>query len=134
MTNLDVIVLGGAAVDLVAQVEELPQRDSLVLARAFERFPGGSAANVAVGLARLGRRVGFVGKLGDDEHGQLLLAAFEQERVDTRGVIVETGRPTATCFIAVDGRGGEWTRAASSWKPAARPLLASSPWTAGASG
>ncbi len=105
MTNLDVIVLGGAAIDLVAQVEELPQRDNLVLARAFERFPGGGAANVAVGLARLGRRVGFVGKLGDDEHGQLLLAAFEQEGVDTRGVIVETGRPTATCFIAVDGRG-----------------------------
>ncbi|MEA3396700.1 MAG: carbohydrate kinase family protein [Chloroflexota bacterium] len=105
MGKLDAVVVGGAAVDLVAQVDELPQRDSLVLARAFGRFPGGSAANVAVGLARLGRRVGFVGKLGDDEHGQLLLAAFEQEGVDTRGVIVETGRPTATCFIAVDGRG-----------------------------
>ena len=98
-------MLGGAAVDLVARVEELPQRDSLVLARSFERFPGGSAANVAVGLARLGRRVGFVGKLGDDEHGRLLLAAFEEEGVDTRGVLVEAGRPTATCFIAVDDRG-----------------------------
>ena len=103
--ELDVVVLGGAAVDWVAQVEELPQRDSLVLARAFERFPGGSAANVAVGLARLGRRVGFVGKLGDDEHGRLLMEAFEQEGVDTRGVLVEAGRPTATCFIAVDDRG-----------------------------
>ena len=105
ISNPQVVVLGGAAVDLVARVEELPQRDSLVLARSFERFPGGSAANVAVGLARLDRRVGFVGKLGDDEHGRLLMEAFEQEGVDTRCVIVETGRPTATCFIAVDGRG-----------------------------
>ena len=105
MGELDVIVLGGAAVDLVALVEELPQRDSLVLARSFERFPGGSAANVAVGLARLGQRVGFVGKMGDDEHGRLLFAAFEEEGVDTRGVLVEAGRPTATCFIAVDERG-----------------------------
>ena len=105
MGELDVVVLGGAAVDWVAQVEALPERDSLVLARSFERFPGGSAANVAVGLARLGQRVGFVGKMGDDEHGRLLLVAFEQEGVDTRGVLVEAGRPTATCFIAVDDRG-----------------------------
>jgi len=99
------VVLGGAAVDWVARVDALPERDSLVLARSCERFPGGSAANVAVGLARLDRRVGFVGKLGDDEHGRLLMEAFEQEGVDTRGVIVETGRPTAACFIAVDDRG-----------------------------
>jgi len=105
MDKPDVIVLGGAAVDWVAQVDALPERDSLVLARSCERFPGGSAANVAVGLARLGRRVGFVGKLGDDEHGRLLLEAFEEEGVDTQGVIAEAGRPTATCFIAVDCRG-----------------------------
>jgi len=91
--------------DVVAQVERLPQRDSIVLARSCEKFPGGSAANVAVGLARLGHRVGFVGKLGGDEHGRLLLEAFWKERIDTRGVIVETERPTAVCFIAVDGRG-----------------------------
>jgi len=103
--ELDVIVLGGAAVDWVAQVEALPRKDSLVLARSCEKYPGGSAANVAVGIARLGRPVGFVGKLGDDEHGRSLLRAFEQEGGDTRGIIVETGRPTAVCFIAVDGRG-----------------------------
>ena len=100
-----VVVLGGAAVDWVARVDALPERDSLVLARSCERFPGGSAANVAVGLARLGCSVGFVGKMGDDEHGRLLLAAFEQEGVETQGVIVEPGCPSAACFIAVDERG-----------------------------
>ncbi len=105
MSKLDVVVLGGAAVDLVARVETLPQKDSIVLARSFEKFPGGSAANVAVGIARLGHSVGFVGKLGADEHGRLLLRAFEQEGVDTRALIVEAGRPTATCFIGVDAHG-----------------------------
>lgn len=103
--SLDVVVLGGAAVDLVARVEMLPQKDSVALAHSFEKFPGGSAANVAVGIARLSHSVGFVGKLGGDEHGQLLLRAFEQEGVDTRALIVEAGRPTATCFIGVDSRG-----------------------------
>ena len=91
--------------DWVAQVETLPQKDSLVLAHSCEKYPGGSAANVAVGIARLGCSVGFVGKLGDDEHGRLLLRAFEREKVDTRGVIIEVGRPSATCFIGVDSQG-----------------------------
>jgi ribokinase len=103
-SELDVIVLGGAAMDWVAQVEALPPRDGLALAHAVARFPGGSAANVAVGLARLGRRVGFVGKLGDDENGRSLLRAFEQEGVDTQAILVEEG-PTATCFIGLDAQG-----------------------------
>ena len=103
---LDVVVLGGAAVDWVARVAALPPRDGLALARSCTRFPGGSAANVASGLARLGQRVGFVGKMGDDENGQYLLRAFEREGVDARRVVVEAGQPTATCFVAVDD-GGE---------------------------
>jgi len=103
--GLEVVVLGGAAVDWVAEVETLPVKDGLALARSCTRFPGGSAANVAVGISRLGRRVGFVGKLGDDENGQLLLRAFEQERVDMQGIIIEAGRPTASCFVGVDRDG-----------------------------
>jgi ribokinase len=105
ISNPQVVVLGGAAVDWVARVESLPRRDSIVLARSCEKFPGGSAANVAVGVARLGYRVGFVGKLGDDENGRLLLQAFEDEKVDTHALIVERGRTTTTCFIGVDAHG-----------------------------
>jgi ribokinase len=103
--HLQVAVLGGAAMDLVAEVETLPQRDGISLARSYECFPGGSAANVAVGLARLGCSVGFLGKLGDDAYGRALLASFADEGVDTGGVIVEAGRPSAVCFIAVDAQG-----------------------------
>jgi len=100
-----VVVLGGAAVDWVAQVETLPPRDGLVLAHAVARYPGGSAANVAVGLARLGHRVGFVGQVGDDEDGETLLQAFEQEGVDTAAVVTVADRPTAVCFIGLDAQG-----------------------------
>jgi ribokinase len=102
---LDVAVLGGAAVDWVAQVGSLPRKDSIVLAHSYDRFAGGSAANVAVGLARLGYRTGFVGKLGDDEYGRWLLQAFADEAVDTEALLVEHGRGSASCFIAVDDQG-----------------------------
>jgi len=103
--NLDAVVLGGAAMDWVAQVKDLPPRDGLAVAHTCTKYPGGSAANVAVGLARLGREVGFVGKLGDDDNGHLLLHAFEEEGVDTTAVVVECGRPTASCFIGLDALG-----------------------------
>ena len=103
--TMDVAVLGGAAVDWVAQVNALPRRDSIVLAHSYERFAGGSAANVAVGLARLGYRTGFAGKLGDDEYGQWLLQAFADDGVDTETLLVEHRRRSASCFIAVDDQG-----------------------------
>lgn len=105
MPELDVVVLGGAAMDRVAEVGQLPTKDGVVLAWSDQQFPGGSAANVAVGLARLMHRTGFVGKIGDDANGALLLAAFANEGVDLGGLIVERGSPTATCFIAVDPNG-----------------------------
>lgn len=102
---LDVAILGGAAVDWVAEVDALPRKDSIALAHTYRRFAGGSAANVAVGLARLGYRTGFVGKLGDDEYGQWLLQAFADDGVDTGALLVERGRQSASCFIAVDAEG-----------------------------
>jgi ribokinase len=103
--DLDVVVLGGAAVDWVAEVETLPPRDGLALAHSYRCYPGGSAANVAVGLARLGFRTGFVGKLGDDENGQFLRQAFDTEGVDTTALRVAPGQPTATCFVGLDAQG-----------------------------
>lgn len=100
-----VIVLGDAAVDWAVEVDALPERDSLVLARSYGRFAGGSAANVAVGLARLGHRVGFVGQVGDDENGCFLLKAFEQEAVDTTDVVTLAGYKTPACLVVVEGSG-----------------------------
>jgi ribokinase len=100
-----VVVLGEAAVDWVVQVEALPRWDRIVLSRSCKRFPGGGAANVAVGLARLGCRVRFVGQLGNDEDGDFLRQAFEQDGVDTSGIVQIPGCATPTCWVAVDGRG-----------------------------
>ncbi len=101
----EVVVLGAAAVDQIAQVPTLPQPDEIVLADSVQRFAGGSGGNVACGVARLGRRVCFLGKVGDDAEGSWLLRAFADENVDTQGVRVQQGARTASCFIAVDRQG-----------------------------
>ncbi|MBN1538306.1 MAG: carbohydrate kinase family protein [Anaerolineales bacterium] len=101
----EIAVLGAAAVDMIAQVPELPHADSIVLASQFGVCPGGANANVSVGLAKLGCRVIFIGKVGDDEGGKLLLDSFEETGVDTRGIKVINGARSASCFITIDERG-----------------------------
>lgn len=104
-TSLDLVVLGAAAVDFVAQVPHLPARDEIVFAGNSMLLPGGSGANISVGAARLGIRVGFLGKLGDDQWGKLIRRSFDEEGVDGSGLLIEANKRSATCFVAVDGAG-----------------------------
>ena len=101
----DVVAVGAAAVDMVARVDRFPEPDEIILVKSFERLPGGSTANVAVALARLGVSVGFLGKVGGDENGRLLLEDFERHGVDASRVIVAEGERSASTFIAVDSEG-----------------------------
>ena len=103
--SLDVLTIGAAAVDLVVRVKRHPEPDQMVFAEEFGIFPGGSTANIAVALAKLGARVGFLGKVGKDHYGELLLEDFRRSGVDISKVIVEESARTACTFIAVDKEG-----------------------------
>lgn len=102
--SLEAVVFGVAAMDLVVQVDHLPAADELVLAQGYEYYPGGSGANVAVGMARLGRRVGFWGPLGVGPDAQALVAAFEVEPVDC-SACPQASQSQARCIITVDKQG-----------------------------
>ncbi len=102
--SIEVAVLGAAAVDLVAAVPHLPRADELVLASSMARYPGGAGANVAVGAARLGCRVGWIGRLGNDANGRLLREDFQREGVDLSRCPVVEGA-SAACWITVDPAG-----------------------------
>ncbi|MDH6578436.1 sugar kinase [Kitasatospora sp. MAP5-34] len=55
----------------------------------------GAEANVAIGLARLGHRAGWVGRVGDDEFGALVLRTLRAEQVDVGHARLDAdGRPT----------------------------------------
>ena len=64
----DVLCFGDLLIDFVPTTSGLP----LAEVETFRRAPGGAAANVAVGLARLGAKSAFMGKVGDDVFGHLL--------------------------------------------------------------
>lgn len=97
----DVITLG-EAMALLIPTEPGP----LESATRFERGTAGAETNVAIGLARLGLRVGWISQLGDDALGRHLLATMRQEGIDCSHVNVDAAARTGLMFKehVVDGR------------------------------
>ena len=73
--------------------------------RIFEKNPGGSPANVAVGLSRLGVKVTFLSKVGKDPFGTSLVKILEKFGVDTSRVVLMDGAKTTLAFVAIDKEG-----------------------------
>lgn len=96
-----ITVVGSANVDLVARCERLPRPGETVTDAVFERVPGGKGANQAVAAARLGARVRFVGRIGQDD---LVLRSLQAEGVDTTGVVRDHGE-SGVALILVDASG-----------------------------
>jgi sugar/nucleoside kinase (ribokinase family) len=69
----------------------------------LERGPGGSAANFAVAVARIGFRSAFIGKVGSDEDGRFLYEGLRQEGVDVSHL--RFGGRTGAVLVVVDGDG-----------------------------
>lgn len=90
---LDVVTFGEAMV-LLAALEVGP----LAQVRSFSKHTAGAETNVAVGLARLGLRVGWVSRLGNDSMGQYLRDAFVQEGIDCSQVHMVSGARTGFMF------------------------------------
>ena len=97
---LDVITIGEAMVQFAAR-EPGPLDEAVV----FDRITAGAELNVAVGLSRLGLRVGYISRLGDDSFGRFLTHAMQRERIDCRHLGVDSIHPTGFMLKsrAVDG-------------------------------
>jgi ribokinase len=84
MRKKEVIGLGALNYDVLYVVERIARGGEEVGIIDVKKAPGGSAANTIVSLARLGVEVGFVGMVGTDEEGELILEEFRKEGVETR--------------------------------------------------
>lgn len=100
-----IAVLGAAAVDTIVKVEQFPAADEIVFPQSIDKYPGGSTANVAVGLKRLGLEASFLGKAGGDTEGFIIKEDFDREGVDTSYLIIEKEASSAQTFIAVNSQG-----------------------------
>ena len=93
--RLDVVAFGEAMALLVAQ-----QAGPLEHATSFDKRTAGAETNVAIGLARLGFRVGWASRLGSDALGRYLLATLRAEGIDCDKVVCDPTQRTGLMFKA----------------------------------
>lgn len=105
MTRFDAVGFGALNVDKLFKVNKIASAEEESFVTGFEEACGGSAANTIVGLARLGCKVGFIGKVADDRDGRMLLEDFRREGVDTNGIIVARHGRSGTAMGFVDRKG-----------------------------
>ncbi len=99
MSELELLTVGRVSVDLYAEQVGVPIRE----VRSFRKSVGGTATNVAVAAARLGRRAAVLTKVGDDPFGDYVRWALADTfGVDTRFVGVDANLPTPLAFAELD--------------------------------
>ena len=84
---------------------ERPLDDGEVVVKESKSFPGGSAANTIYGLARFGVSTGFIGVVGDDADGKILLGDFQKVGVDTSQIKVKPEAETGSVLCLSDKLG-----------------------------
>jgi 5-dehydro-2-deoxygluconokinase len=97
VTPFDVITMGRIGVDVYPLQTGVSLRD----VESFGKYLGGSATNVAVAAARLGRRSAVVTRTGDDPFGAFLHDALRRFGVDDRYVMSVPGLPTPVTFCEI---------------------------------
>ncbi len=96
---VDFICLGRAAVDLYGVERGARLED----AQHFAKYLGGSSANLAVGLSRLGRRVAMLTRVGDEHMGRFVRETLAAEGVDVAAVRTDPRRLTGLVLLGIAG-------------------------------
>jgi len=102
-TDLDVLLIGTVMVELTPRPAGCPLRQ----VRELVPLPAGAAANFAIALARLGVRVGFLSRVGQDDWGQWLIGRLAAEGVDTSLVQPVPGQLSPVSFCWMDQQGAK---------------------------
>jgi len=104
-SRLDVVCVGGAAVDRVYRVSHFPRPGSGTHILQAAQVGGGVEANVAAALARLGVKAGLIARVGADPAGAWVRQDLHAWGVDTARVVAGPGASTDFCvvWVAPDG-------------------------------
>jgi len=100
-----IVVIGSSNTDMVIKADHLPGAGETILGGSFFMNPGGKGANQAVACARLGGRVTFITKTGNDVFGRQSVQMFEEENISTDFVFADAKHPSGVALITIDKNG-----------------------------
>jgi len=106
LAKKEISIIGAGVVDILvgAVDEKIFSRSSTPLDFIKMSF-GGDALNEAIALSRLGKKVQWISKVGDDDAGKRILNYATENGVDISGVKIETGLATGASVVLIDATG-----------------------------
>ena len=95
----DVVALGEFLIDFT------PAGSTDSGMKLFEQNPGGAPVNMLTAVSRAGLKTAFIGKVGNDMHGNFLVETAKQAGIDTKGIVVDDTVFTTLAFVTLDEKG-----------------------------
>lgn len=96
--EFDLILMGRVAIDF----NPVDYFKTLAESQTYKKYVGGSPANIAVGMARLGKKIGFIARVSDDRFGEYVVDYFKKEGIDTSAIVkAENGEKIGLTFTEI---------------------------------
>jgi ribokinase len=102
---MDFIGCGALNLDRLFKVQRITKGDEEVAIQDVKEQPGGSAANTIYALGKLGKKVGFIGSIGEDFESKMVLESLQSAGVDTSQISVKSKIRTGLVIGIVDAAG-----------------------------
>ena len=103
----DITVLGIFVADISFSGNKIPTTGETILGDSYNIGPGGKGCNQAIAISRLGVKVNFITKLGNDEYGKLAINKLKDDNIDTSHIILSNNHKTGVAGIHVDKNTGK---------------------------
>lgn len=107
--EFDVVGFGLNAVDHLVTIPRFPSFNTKVRLTDHQQMTGGQVSSAMVGARRLGLRARYIGKVGYDNEGRMLIESLQKEGVDCAGVMIAMGAKTQGAVIIIEQFSGERT-------------------------
>ena len=96
---VDVVALGEVLIDFASRGTDANGYPMM------QALPGGAPANFLAALTKYGKSTAFLGKVGDDTFGHLLVGTVKDAGIETRGIVVDPTVFTTLAFVTFDASG-----------------------------
>ncbi len=106
MNDFDVLVIGRSCLDVIVVVNQFPQENQKLPLEFRLTEGGGQGGTASCCISRLGGRVAYVGKLGDDDEGSLCLKRLTDFGVTTEFVDIVKGGKTPVAYVFITAGSG----------------------------
>jgi ribokinase len=103
-----IIVVGSINIDVILNVDLLPQPGRTISSTNSTVHPGGKGVNQAVGVAKLNHPVALIGRVGNDYEANIIYNSMAEYKIDVQGIKRDTSSETGKAYIHVQ-RDGEST-------------------------